>query len=291
MRLSVPVFLLVISLTPFSLAQHSGGGGGGISGSGGGGGGASYGGSGGGSHGGSSSGGSSSGGNSGGHGSAGSASHASAGGHGSNGGTSHSRLGTPDHNKHSRNDAGRLESSGSYASDIPRESAAVREHLVEHTLDRVQLDLPSNLKTDRPISLDLPKHKGPGAEQLLVGKKEKSKGPEPARKPVEVCGPGSAGRRCTIPGYRWNLTPDVYNSIQENCADLDQLLTREEDKTAPLRSRQMLACVATPLNPECSSASHGVTKADVKIGRLREKYQQCVMRDLHRHVLLIIRQP
>lgn len=286
MRLSVPVFLLVISLTPFTLAQHSGGGGGG-------GGGASSGASAGGSHGGSSSGGSWSG-SSGGHGSGGSASHTSAGGHGSNGGTSHSRSGTSDPNKHSRNEAGRFESSGSYVSDIPRESAAVREHLLEHTLDRMELDLPSNLKTDRPISLHVPKHKGPGADNLLVGKKEKSKKPEPTKKPVEdkrVCGPGSAGRRCTVLSNRWNLTSGVYDSIQENCGDLDQRLTREEDKTAPLRSRQMLACVATPLSPECSSAGQAVAKADVKIGRLREKYQQCVIRDLHRHAQVIISRP
>ncbi len=202
MRLSVPVFLLVISLTPFTLAQHSGGGGGG-----GGGGGASAGASAGGSHGGSSSGGSWSG-SSGGHGSGGSASHTSAGGHGSNGGTSHSRSGTSDPNKHSRNEAGRFESSGSYVSDIPRESAAVREHLLEDTLDRMELDVPSNLKTDRPISLHVPKHKGPGADNLLVGKNETSKKPEPTKKPFEdkrFCGPGSAGRRCTVPSNRWNI--------------------------------------------------------------------------------------
>jgi hypothetical protein len=291
MRLLVPVFLLVISLTPFSLAQHSGGSGG-VGGSAGGGGGASYGGSGGGSHGGSSSGGSWSGGNSGGHSSGGSASHTSAGGHGSNGGTSSSRSGTSDLNKHSGNDTSRFESFGSYASDIPRESAAVREHLIEHTLDRMQFELPSNLKTDRPISSGPPKHKGPGADNLLVGKKEKtSKEPEPARKPVKFkrfCGPGSAGRRCAVSGYHWNLTPGVYDSIQENCGNLDQRLTREEDKTSPLRSRQTMACVATPLSPECSSASREVAKADLKIGRLREKYQHCVVRDLQQHARVII---
>jgi len=141
--------------------------------------------------------------------------------------------------------------------------------------------------------LHVPKHKGPGADNLLVGKKGKSK-PEPTKKPVEdkrVCGPGSAGRRCTVPSNRWNLTSGVYDSIQENCGELDQRLTREEDKTAPLRSRQMLACVATPLSPECSSAGQAVAKADVKIGCLREKYQQCVMRDLHRHVQVIISRP
>jgi len=230
-----------------------------------------------------------SGGNSGGHGSGGSASHASGGGHGSNGGTSHSRVPASDLNKHSRSDSGRFESTGSNASDI-RESAAVREHLVEHTLDRMHLDLPSNLKTGRPISLDLPKRKGPGADHLLVGKKQKSNEPE-RKKPVEdkrVCG---AGRRCTIPGDRWNLTSGVYDSIQENCGNLDQRLTREEDKTAPLRTRQMLACVATPLSPECSSTSQEVAKADVKIGRLREKYQQCVMRDLHQHAMVIVHRP
>jgi hypothetical protein len=158
----------------------------------------------------------------------------------------------------------------------------------------MQFDLPSNLKTDRPISLGQPKHKGPGADNLLVGKKEKTKGHEPAKKPVEdkrVCGPGSAGRRCTIPGYRWNLTSGVYDSIQENCGNLDQRLTREEDKAAPLRSRQTVACVATPLSPECSSASQEVAKADVKIGRLREKYQQCVTRDLQQHARVIISRP
>jgi hypothetical protein len=158
----------------------------------------------------------------------------------------------------------------------------------------MQIDLPSDLKTDRPISLNLPKHKGPGADNLLVGKKEKTRDPERARKPVKdkrVCGAGSAGRRCTIPDDHRNVTSGVYDSIQENCGDLDQRLTREEDKTAALRNRLTLACAATPLSPECSSASQKVAKADVKIGRLREKYQQCVMRDLHRHAQVIISRP
>jgi hypothetical protein len=161
----------------------------------------------------------------------------------------------------------------------------------------MQLDLPGNLKTDHPIPLDLPKHKAQGPANLLVGKpagkEEKSEERRPAKKPVEnklVCGPGSAGRRCTIPGYHWNLTQGVYDSIEQNCGDLDQRLTREEDKTTPVRVRGMLACLPTPLSPECASASQEVAKADVKIGHLREKYQQCVTRDLHRHARVIISQ-
>lgn len=286
MRPLVMIFLLVISLAPFSLAQHSGGGGGG--------GGGGSGGSGGGSHGGSSSSGSSSAGNSGGHGSGGSGSHTSSGGHDSSGGISHSRSGTSDPTLHSKSDAVGFESSGSYASGIPRESTAVREHLLENTLDRMQFDLSGNLKTDRPISLDPPKHKGFGADHLLVGKREKTRQPEPDKKRLDherVCGPGSAGHRCTIPGYSWNLTSGVYDSIQENCGYLDQHLTREEDKTDPLRSRLTLACVATPLSPECTSVSQVVAKADVKIGRLREQYQNCVVRDLQQHARVIISRP
>jgi hypothetical protein len=155
----------------------------------------------------------------------------------------------------------------------------------------MQFELPNNLKTDRPISSGPPKHTGPGAGNLLAGKKEKTiKEPAPA-KPVtfkRFCGPGSAGHSCTASGFHWNVTPGVYDSIQESCGDLDQRLTREEDKTAPARARQAMACVATPLSPECSSASHEVAKADVKIGRLREKYQHCVVRDLQQHARVIV---
>jgi len=307
MRPSMLAVPLILALLPSTLAQHtSGGGGGGSGGSSGGYSGGGFSGSSGGSHGGGYSGGGGSGGYSGGHSSGGTSSngHAGVSSHVASGSSTHSPTGK-------EGSRSVVESNGEqrafyYATNTGNPSA-VHDHLLDETLAKIHLALPSNLATDQYVPAHLPKHQDPNKpDEILLGnnKKPKASSEDKAallrpcrgkncapRLPVVQCSGQFVNGRCSLTNRVWNISNDAYTDIEENCGYLNRRLAKEQSKTAQLRDREQTACSPSLHGPDCASTTTKIAKQDSKIAQLRTQYERCVVKELHNKMLISISKP
>jgi len=276
MRLSVlAVGLLLFSQTAFAQHQSGGSSSGGSSGSSGG-----YSGSG--SHGGYS-GSSSSGGHSGGGSYAGSYGSASSSHSGNHGGTSGARSGISNSRSApaKTNAASGPNLSAGYAvreggartslySTVPGETSFARDRLLDEALAKIRVEEPPIAKSGQPsraqetIKIRLPPNPCHGSK---CG-------------PASPAHPGAAGtheRRIV-----WQLSEPVFNDLQFSCGDLEQRVGKEKARAESMRDQQQVSCSANPSSSSCNSATRAVSKLDLKVRRLQDKFEHCVVSRLRR---------
>lgn len=269
MRLSVVAISLILLFSQGTLAQHSSGGGG------------------------SSGGGTSSGGSS--SASSGAGSH---GGGGSVGGSAH--VSTSSHVAsgfvHAPGKIDNLHATGSgpadeqpFYSSVRGESSEVHNQLLDQALAKLQYALPSNIKNDQPISAKSLKRIEPldqKAERKTEVKKEESD-----RKHCHGhhCQPKLLTEYCA-PGSNWRMSQELYNTLQSDCGHLAAKLQQEENGVAALQTSQQIACVGSPVGAECSSATGVLNNLNAKIAQLHDRYDQCILHDLHHNAAVYVSQ-
>ena len=285
MRLSVIAVSLVLISSQSALAQHSSGGGGS-------------------SGGGTSSGGSSSGSSGGSHGGSYSGGGSSSGGHVSGGssgslasGSSGSAHATPSHaatglvyspgkiDPLHGTVTGREGEAGFYLS-AHGDSPEVHNYLLDQALSKIQFTVPTNLKSEQPISAKSLRRVEIDPARKTERKPDLRK-EEPDRKHCH--GHNCKFTTCTL-GSTWRMSEDLYSTILDDCARLSAKLTKEGSKALALQDRRGSVCATDPIGSACISATQAVNRLSAKISQLHDRYDQCVLHDVRRKAVIRVSQ-